>query len=35
MLKTNLKNRKGSAEPSILPTFAVNRRLNKNEEKHQ
>ena len=26
---------KGSAEPSVSPTFAVNRRLNKNEEKNQ
>ena len=30
-----LKIHKGSTEPSVSPTFAVNRRLNKNEEKHQ
>ncbi|OPL21529.1 hypothetical protein AM593_05233, partial [Mytilus galloprovincialis] len=30
-----LKIRKGSAETSVSPTFAVNRRLNKNEEKNQ
>ena len=28
-----VKIRKGSAEPSVSPTFAVNRTLNKNEDK--
>ena len=35
-MKSEMKKiRKGSTEPSVSPTFAVNRRLNKNEEKHQ
>lgn len=29
------KLRKGSAESRVLPTFAVNDRLNKNEEQNQ